>query len=164
MKYTSLGEGSLRFSLPILCAAKLEAFINAAGKLKALHWDFLERKLSFEEKCHVVFAAVGMKFDRSIEPNNTAVATFGIRNSLVHPKMKVRDIDEVISKEEYDRRFASTDYGSEWHHLRAALTPERINLLKEKGDAFVEKWGPELFDGNPEYWLRSGTSGSFSSE
>ncbi len=155
------GEESLRFSLPILCAAKLEAFINAAGKLKTTHWDIFERKLSFEEKCHVVLGAAGVHFDRAAEPNKTAIATFETRNSLVHPKMKLKEIDETISGEEYERRVANADYSAERHHLRSELTPERVTLLKDTSDAFVTKWGPALFDGYPEYWLAAGSSGVF---
>jgi hypothetical protein len=35
------GDNSLRFSVSILCAVKLEAFINVAGKLKINNWDNL---------------------------------------------------------------------------------------------------------------------------
>ncbi|HEY6871823.1 MAG TPA: hypothetical protein VI298_03735 [Geobacteraceae bacterium] len=91
------GNNSLRFSVSILCAVKLEAFINVAGKLKVEHWDILERKLSFAEKCKIVFSTVGLVFDPNTEPNKTAVGTFGIRNSLVHSKMKHGHIDEYVA-------------------------------------------------------------------
>ncbi len=156
------GNTSFRFSIPILCAAKLEAFINVAGKLKVKHWDILERKLSFAEKCKVVFSTVGLAFDPSIEPNKTAISTFEIRNALVHPKMKLDQIDESISQEEYERR--SNSFPGVLHHLRSELTKEKVEQLKNTGDAFVNQWGPALLDGNPHYWLTGGSTGGFTFE
>jgi hypothetical protein len=153
------GNISLRFSVAILCAVKLEAFINVAGKLKMEHWDILERKLSFAEKCKMVFSTVGLTFDPDAEPNKTAVATFDIRNSLVHPKMKLAQIDEQISREEYERR--SNNFPEVLHHLRSELTKERVTKLKEAVDAFVNQWGNGLLDGHPDYWLTGGSTGGF---
>lgn len=156
------GNNSLRFSIPILCAAKLEAFVNVAGKLKVKHWDILERKLSFAEKCQIVFSTVGLVFDRSAEPNKTAVGTFEIRNSLVHPKMKLNRIDEHITQEEYERR--SNSFTGVSHPLRSELTNVAVTCLKEASDAFVAQWGPQLLDGIPDYWLTGGSTGGFTHE
>ncbi len=145
------GNNSLRFSVSILCAVKLEAFINVAGKLKVEDWDNLERRLSFAKKCERVFSAVGLVFDPDIEPNKTAVGTFEIRHSLVHPKVERGEIDEYISQEEYERR--SKSFPGVSHHLRSELTKEKVAQLKESADAFVAQWGAKLLDGNPHYWL-----------
>jgi oligoribonuclease NrnB/cAMP/cGMP phosphodiesterase (DHH superfamily) len=153
------GDNSLRFSIPILCAAKLEAFINVAGKLKVKHWDILERKLSFSEKCKIVFSTVGVEFDRNAEPNRTAVGTFEVRNSLVHPKMKIHQIDEHISQEEYERR--SDSFIRVSHPLRSELTKVLVTNLKDASDAFVTQWGLKLIDGNHDYWLKGGSTGRF---
>ncbi len=161
-KFWLEGEKSLRFSIPMLCAAKLEAFINVAGKLKVEHWDILERKLSFAEKCQIIFAAVGLVFDPATEPNKTAIITFEIRNSLVHPKMKLGRIDEYVSQEEYERR--SNSFSGVIHHMRSELTPEKVKQLKETSNAFVSEWGPKLLDGNPHYWLTGGSTGGFTFE
>ena len=153
------GKKSFRFSIPILCAATLEAFINVAGRLKVEHWDILERKLSFAEKCHIVFAAVGLVFDPAAEPNKSAIAIFEIRNSLVHPKMKLGRIDEFVSQEEYERRRANSSGVS--HHLRSELTEARVTQLRETSNTFVLSWGPKLLDGEPDYWLGRGSTGEF---
>jgi hypothetical protein len=156
------GNQGLRFSIPILCAAKLEAFINVAGKLKVQHWDIFERKLSFWEKCKVVFSAVGLSFDPNSEPNKTAIAIFDIRNALVHPKMKLEQIDESISHEEYDRRRNS--FSGVLHHLRTELTREKLEQIKNASNAFVLQWGAGLLDGIPDYWLTGGSTGGFTFE
>ena len=156
------GNIGLRFSVSILCAVKLEAFINVAGKLKVEHWDILERKLSFAEKCRIVFSTVGLVFDPNTEPNKTAVSTFEIRNSLVHPKMKLGHIDEHVSQEEYERR--SNSFPGLTHHLRSELTKEKVTQLKESTDAFVTQWGAKLLDGHPDYWLTGGSTGGFTFE
>ena len=156
------GNIGLRFSVSILCAVKLEAFINVAGKLKVEHWDVLERKLSFGEKCKIVFSTVGLVFDPNTEPNKTAVSTFEIRNSLVHPKMKLGHIDEHVSQEEYERR--SNSFLGLTHHLRSELTEEMVTQLKESTDEFVTQWGAKLFDGHPDYWLTGGSTGGFTFE
>jgi hypothetical protein len=156
------GNIGLRFSVSILCAVKLEAFINVAGKLKVEHWDILERKLSFAEKCKIVFSTVGLPFDPNTEPNKTAVSTFDIRNSLVHPKMKLGHIDEHVSQEEYEQR--SNRFRGLTHHLRSELTKEKVTQLKQSTDAFITQWGAKLLDGYPDYWLTGGSTGGFTFE
>jgi len=156
------GDNSLRFSVSILCAVKLEAFINVAGKLKVDHWDILERKLSFTEKCQIIFSTVDLVFDQNIEPNKTAVGAFEIRNSLVHPKMKLGHVNEYVSQEEYERR--STNFTAPLHHLRSELTKDKVNKLKDSSDAFITQWGVKLLDGYPDYWLTGGSTGGFTFE
>ncbi len=156
------GNIGLRFSIAILCAVKLEAFINVAGKLKLEHWDILERKLSFEEKCRMVFSTSGLAFDRNVEPNRSAIRMFEIRNALVHPKMKLDRIDEHISQDEYERR--SIAFTGVLHPLRSELTRELVTHLKSTSDAFVSQWGPKLLDGAPDYWLTGGSTGGFTHE
>ncbi|CAG0934946.1 hypothetical protein RHDC3_03162 [Rhodocyclaceae bacterium] len=156
------GNMSLRFSIAILCAVKLEAFINVAGKLKLEHWDILERKLSFEEKCRMVFSAAGLEFDREVEPNRTAIRMFEIRNALVHPKMKLGHIDEHISQYEYERR--SIAFMGVVHPLRSELTRELVEHLKCTSDSFVLQWGSKLLDDAPDYWLTGGSTGGFTHE
>ena|SRR2546425_4552215 len=154
------GNNTLRFAIPMLCAIKLEAFINVAGKLKVAHWEMLERKLSFAEKCQMVFAQAGIAFDPAAEPNKTAVALFEIRNSLVHPKMRLEKTDELVSEEEYTRRSTNFSMGTH-HHLRGELTAEKVKSLRARSDEFVANWGPKLLDGNAEYWLSGGSTGGF---
>jgi len=156
------GDKALRFSVAILCALKLEAFINVAGKLKTEHWDILERKLSVAEKCKIVFSEVGLVFDPDAEPNKTAIGTFEIRNSLVHPKMKLGHIDEYVSQEEYERR--KNSFPGLPHHLHSELTKEKVTQLKDSADAFVTQWGEKLLDGDPHYWLTGGSTGGFTFE
>ena len=153
------GNKSLRFSIPILCAAKLEAFINAAGKLKIAHWDILERKLSFKEKCQIIFSSVGLVFDPAAKPNKTSIGIFEIRNSLVHPKMKLDHIDEYITQEEYERR--NSNFIGNMHHLRSELTKEKVIHIKTSSDSFTSEWGMKLFDGQPDYWLSGGATRFF---
>jgi hypothetical protein len=158
------GKKTLRFTVSILCAVKLEAFLNVVGKLKVKHWDILERKLSFTEKCEIVFSAAGLEFDPDSEPNKTALSTFEIRNSLVHPKMKLGHINEYVSQEEYEQRsnnFAGLNFH---HHLRSALTNDKIVQLKETSDKFVAQWGGKLLDGHPDYWLSGGSTGGYTFE
>lgn len=157
------GDNSLRFSIPILCAAKLEAFINVAGKLKVEHWDIFERKLSFAEKCKVACSVVHLAFDPNVEPNKAAIATFEIRNSLVHPKMKLSRIDERVTSEEYERRRTQLDPRFS-HHLRSELTNERVAAIKTNSDTFVVHWGKKLLDDHPDYWLAGGSTGGFTFE
>ena len=156
------GNTSLRFSIAILCAVKLEAFINIAGKLKREDWDSRERKVSFEEKCRMVFITSGLAFDHSVEPNKSAIQMFQIRNALVHPKMKLDRIREHISNYEYERR--SNAFSGVSHPLRSELTPEQITHLKCTSDAFVSEWGPKLLDGTPDCWLGGGSTGGFTYE
>ena len=156
------GNSSLRFSVAILCAVKLEAFMNIAGKLKLDHWDILERKLSFTEKCKLVFSTVGLVFDPNTEPNKTAISVFEIRNALVHPKMKLGHIDEFVSQDEYERRRNS--YPGVLHHLRSELTKEKVANIKELADAFINQWGEKLLDEEPSYWLNSGSTGGYTFE
>jgi hypothetical protein len=101
-------------------------------------------------------------FDSTVEPNKTAAAILEIRNSLVHPKMKLGHIDEYISQEEYERR--SNSFPGLLHHLRSELTKERVTKLKEAADAFVKQWGVKLLDGHPDYWLTGGSTGGFTFE
>lgn len=154
------GNISLRFTVPILCAAKLEAFINVAGKLNVKHWDILERKLSFTEKCKVVFSSADLVFDPQKELNKDAISTFEIRNSLVHPKMRLDRIDEKISYGEYERRRIGFDIPS--HHLRAELNKGKVMQLKLSCDEFVSHWGNQLLDSQADYWLSVGSTGEFS--
>ncbi len=165
--YALWGEGktSLRFSIAILCAVKLEAFINVAGKIKLKDWDIIERNLTFKEKCCKVFTASGLVFDCNVELNKSAVQMFQIRNAIVHPKMKLDRIDEHISDEEYERR--SNEFSGDQHQLRSELTPEQITRLKCISDEFVSKWGPKLLDvegGGPDCWLAGGSTGGFTYE
>ncbi len=153
------GNNSLRFSIPILCTAKLEAFINVAGTLNVERWDNLERRLSFPEKCKKVFAAVGLSFDPGADVNKAAIAMFDIRHELVHPKMKLKRIDEYVSQAEYEQR-SKGDSGVK-HPLRSKLTKEEIKRMKTASDAFVSTWGQKLLEGFPEYWLGSGSTGGF---
>jgi hypothetical protein len=153
------GNKSIRFAIPILCAAKLEAFINVAGMLHIKHWDILERKLAFVEKGKIVCAAVGFVFDAAVEPNKSAVLIFETRNALVHPKMKLKRINESISHEEYERRRENIIGVS--HNLRSELTQDKIVHLKETTEAFVEVWGTKLLEGVPDYWLGRGSTGGF---
>jgi len=155
------GERQLRFLIPVLCAIRLEAFINIAGKQRVNSWDELERKLGFKQKCLVITEILGQEFDPESEPNKTAISIFEIRNALVHPKMKLQNTDEVISQEEYERRSTGC-YGIK-HHLRSELSVERIVKLKELTDQFVEEWG-EPWLTYPEYWLRGGSTGGFTFE
>ena len=41
------GDKQLRFVIPVLCAIKLEEFVNVAGKLRLKSWNHLERQLGF---------------------------------------------------------------------------------------------------------------------
>lgn len=152
-------ENRLRFSIPILCAIKLEAFINVAGKRTISYWDILERKLSFQEKCKIIFTELNLKFDPHIDPNKTAVGLFDIRNALVHPKMKLEEVDEYISREEYERR--RNTFPGVTHPMRDDLSPDKIKHIKTQTDEFVSVWGAKLLDGQPSYWLSGGSTGSF---
>ena len=153
------GRGNLRFAIPVLCAVKLEAFINVAGKLHLANWDKQERDLSFDKKCKAVCGMLKLEFASDVEPNKTAVEVFEVRNSLVHPKMLLARTNEHISQQEYERR-STTMLGPE-HPLRSALTPGRVTALRDATNAFVAYWGARMFDGVPEYWLRWGSTGSF---
>jgi hypothetical protein len=135
------GRGNLRFAIPVLCAVKLEAFINVAGKLHLSNWDKQERKLSFSAKCKAVCGTLRLEFASAIEPNRTAVEVFEVRNSLVHPKMILARTNERISQKEYERR-STTMLGPE-HPLRSALTPARVVALMEATNAFVAHWARE---------------------
>jgi hypothetical protein len=156
------GDKTLRFSVAILCAVKLEAFMNIAGKLKMEHWDILERKLSFTEKCKLIFSSVELVFDPHAEPNKTAINVIEIRNAIVHPKMKLGHVDEYVSQDEYERR--SEGYPGVLHHLRSELTKEKVAQIKKSTDAFISQWDAKLLDQNPSYWLNSGSTGGFTFE
>ena len=153
------GNRTLRFSIPILCAAKLEAFINVAGRLHVEDWDNRERKLTFKKKCQVIFASQSVQFDASIEPIRTALEIFELRNELVHPKMLVEESDEEISMEEYHRR--QTALLGVAHPLRASLNKKCILRLLDSTEEFVALFGNRLLRGAPEYWLGRGATGTY---
>jgi hypothetical protein len=153
------GQSNLRFAVPVLCAVKLEAFINVAGKLNVSAWDEQERKLSFKGKCKAVCAILKLEFASGDQPNKTALEVFQVRNSLVHPRMHLARTSEHISQREYERRSVAM-LGVE-HPLRSALTAGHVTALKNASEAFVLQWGARMLNGAPEYWLRWGSTGSF---
>lgn len=156
------GQVNLRFTIPVLCAVKLETFINVAGKLHVEDWERSERKLSFKVKCEKVCGVLGLVFDAKTEPNKAAIETFEIRNSLVHPQMHIEQTDERINYAEYERR-RNMIPGVE-HPLRSRLTPEVVRATKTACDAFVNEWGRTFLKGQPEYWLGWGSTGGFTWE
>jgi len=153
------GQKTLRFAIPVLCAVKLEAFINVAGKLHVQDWDSKERNLTFQAKCKAICTILQLEFDAETEPNKSALEAFAVRNSLVHPKMHVEEIDELISYEEYNRR-SDTTLGFE-HPLRSELTEERIMMLRNGCNNFTKHWGSSLLHGQPDYWLSRNSTGGF---
>lgn len=155
------GERKMRFIIPVLCAIRLEAFINIVGKTKVESWDSLERKLGFKEKCLIIGEITGKEFDADLELNKKAISIFEIRNALVHPKMKLKTIDEMITEEEYKAR--STGYFGVNHHLRSELNEDKVISLKKSTDQFIDFWGNHFLD-HPEYWLRGGSTGGFTFE
>ena len=155
------GDQKLRFIIPVLCAIKLEAFINVAGKLNIKSWEGLERRLGFKEKCEIICEIKNSEFNRNIEPNKSALAVFEIRNALVHPKMKTDEIDEYISQEEYEIRRNKLFVVD--HHLRAELSAEKVKHLKKSADDFVQLWSTKLIP-HSDYWLRGGSTGGFTLE
>ena len=155
------GERQMRFIVPVLCAIRLEAFINVVGKTKIDSWDGLERKLGFKEKCLIIGEITGKAFDADLDLNKKAIAIFDIRNALVHPKMKIEKIDEMITEEEYEAR--SSGYFGINHHLRSELSEEKVIALKNNTDQFIDFWGKQFLD-HPEYWLRGGSTGGFTFE
>ena len=155
------GNSTLRLSVTILCAVKLEAFINIAGELKIERWKTRER-LSFSKKCELIFPKSSLTFYPNEEINKTAIELFNIRNDIVHPKMKCSKIyNEEISNEEYKKRSGPAKTWDK-HHLKIELTNEKIIGLKKCSDDFVEKWGALLLEENPEYWLTNGAENEFS--
>ena len=155
------GDRKLRFILPVLCAIKLEAFINIAGKFNIKSWDNLERKLGFKDKCEIICEVKGLSFDAKAEPNKSAISVFETRNAIVHPKMKLQQINELISQEEYELRRKQMISIS--HHLRSELTEDEIKGMKKSAGAFVEYWGDKFVE-HADYWLRGGSTGSFTHE
>lgn len=147
------GDSKLRFVVPVLCAIKLEAFINVAGKLNIKSWDGLERKLGFLEKCRIICEIKNIDFDKEIEPNNTALKIFETRNALVHPKMKTAESDEIITQSEYEAQ--QTQRTGVDHHLRMELNEESVTRMKEITDQFVNFWGVKLIE-DPEFLLDGG--------
>jgi hypothetical protein len=73
--------------------------------------------------------------------------------------MHVEEIDELISHEEYERRSVAI-LGIE-HPLRAELTKERITMLRDGCNDFTKHWGSRFLRGQPDYWLRWGSTGGF---
>ena len=155
------GNKGIRFVIPILCAAKLEAFINVVGKLKMQSWDSLERRLGFKEKLLVISEVTGVPVDIGDDSVKSALRIFDIRNSLVHPKMRYQKIDEMITQEEYEKR--SESYLGVDHHLRTELNSESVENLISNANEFVATWGPKFLD-HPEYWLSGGSTGGFTYE
>lgn len=153
------GETQLRFAIPVMCALRLEAFINVCGKINVQDWDKKERRLAFLSKCEAICSARRLAFDPSIEPNRTALRIFSLRHELVHPKMVTAQLDEVISESEYDRR-SSTFQGID-HPLRAELSPNLIQGIVTSTQAFFEAWARPWLGEHPEYWLRWGSTGGF---
>lgn len=152
------GDRKLRFVVPVLCAIKLEAFINVAGKLNIKSWDGLERKLGFLEKCQIISEIKNIEFDKQKEPNKTALKIFETRNALVHPKMKISEIDEIISPAEYEvRQIQRTGID---HYLRKELNKESVTKMKKATDEFVKFWGVKWIE-NPEFMLQGGASSRF---
>lgn len=154
------GDKVLRFTVAILCAAKLEAFINICGKRNLNCWDELEQSLSFKAKCQILAEIKGLEFDQAIEPNQTALAVFRIRNQIVHPKMAIESIDREITQEEYEARRGMRETGV-MHPLKAELTPKYIEQITIRADEFIAHWGCKFMD-DAEYWLSSGGTGRFS--
>lgn len=153
------GVNQLRFSIPILCAAKLEAFINVAGKINVADWDTQERRLSFEKKCQIICDGLAIGFNATKDPNCTVLEIFNLRNELVHPKMLLEIADEQISKVEYHRRQTAL-LGVE-HSLRSSLDKERIIHLLKCTDEFVALWGYTFLRGSSKYWLSWGATGRY---
>ena len=71
-------DRGMRFVIPILCAAKLEAFINVVGKLRVESWDSLERQLGFKEKLVVITAILRIPL---AQENGTTGPTPGIERN-----------------------------------------------------------------------------------
>jgi hypothetical protein len=76
--------------------------------------------------------------------------------------MKINQIDEYISQEEYEQR--SNTFPCQMHHLRFELSKKKVMQLKESTDAFITQWGAKLLNGHPEYWLTGGSTGEFTFE
>lgn len=153
---------NVRFIIPILCAAKLECFVNVAGKKNIESWDKIER-LAFKAKCLKIADALKIEFDTNLELNKSAIEVFEIRNELVHPKMRIHETDEMISQQEYETR-SNGNYSNKANHpLRAELTNERIAQIKQSTDAFIDHWGKPFLT-HPDYWLRTGSTGSYTGQ
>lgn len=154
------GERQLRFAIPVLCALRLEAFVNVAGKINIQDWDKKERNLSFLSKCEAICSARKLAFDRALEPNCTAIRIFELRHELVHPKMVTDSLDEIISDAEYEHR--STAFMGVEHPLRAELSPAVVENLAKSTQTFFDTWSKPWLGEHPEYWLRWGSTGGFS--
>ena len=157
------GNTSMKYLVPALCAIRLEAFINIAGKIHINMWNSLERKLGFKEKCGIISEILKIEWDESLDINKSAFQIFEIRNALVHPKMKLKITDKYISQEEYDEHNISI---KPWlmHSLRSDLTKEKLIEIMDSTEAFIEHWKNPFLKNEPEYWLRKGYDGSLSLE
>jgi len=156
------GENQFRFIIPVICALRLEAFINVAGKLNVPDWDAKERQLSFAKKCLAICAELKIAFDPSIEPNITAIRLFELRNELVHPKMVVGSLNELISQQEYERR--QNEFAGVSHPLREQLLPPAVDHLIQSTENFFQQWAKPMLRGEPHYWLTWGSTGGFALE
>lgn len=156
------GENQFRFIIPVICALRLEAFINVAGKLNVPDWDAKERRLSFAKKCMAICTELKIAFDPSIKPNVTAIQLFELRNELVHPKMVTGLLDELISQQEYECR--QNEFAGVTHPLRDYLLPPAVDHLVEATENFFQLWAKPMLQGYPHYWLRWGSTGGFALE
>lgn len=156
------GENQFRFIIPVICALRLEAFINVAGKLNVPDWDAKERRLSFANKCSAICAELKIAFDPSVEPNVTAIRLFKLRNELVHPKMVVGSLNESISQQEYERR--QREFAGVSHPLREQLLPPAVDHLIQSTERFFQQWAKPMLGGDPYCRLRWGSTGGFALE
>ena len=147
------GAVVLKPTIAILSAVKLEAFINISGLITFKEkWDDSER-LPFVKKCNLIFEKNNVVFDPDFPINKSAAEIFDVRNSLVHPKMEFKEIDESISYAEYEAM--QSMYTSFTHPLREILTDEKIVSIKETSDNFITLWKPHILGSNPNWWLAS---------
>ena len=144
------GERQLLFIIPVLCAIRLDAFINAIGKMKIGSWNSLEGKLGFMEKCLLIGGITGRKFDPDLELNKMAISIFDIKNALVPPTMKLTMRYGMFTGEGYEPPSACLCGMN--HHLRSELNEEKVLSLKECTDHFIEFWGHQFLD-QPDSWL-----------
>jgi len=153
------GEKQFRFIIPVICALRLEAFINVAGKLNVSDWDSKERRLSFSKKCTAICTQLKMTFEPSVEPNLTAIRLFELRNELVHPKMVTGSLNELIPQQEYERR--QNAFAGVRHPLRTQLLPSAVDHFVQSTEAFFQLWAKPMLRGEPHYWLGWGSTGGF---
>jgi hypothetical protein len=135
---------SMNYAIPVFCALRLEAFANIAGTELYEEWDEIERKLSFKAKMNFLAKIINQKINWSIEPEQTSIRIFKIRNEIAHPKSHKKVFSDVIPLKEAEDRMYNQNPLEGTSKIRQTIRDIDHDILISNTNSFIEKWSKLL--------------------